>query len=159
MIKADREYKVVCETCGKDAMRRMVWVTCPGVLTADVYYDTHIDSLSARQHLAAIQRLDTFYDKAKECLSQMRQLSAEAKALDAGTITSFDLDTVAPTACNKREEVIIIATIRAYQQSAEVKTDAISVKKFKIELAIAQIIERAERVVEKLKERFMRGQF
>jgi hypothetical protein len=159
MIKIDRQMIVQCDTCKEPAIRRFVPIHLPGVLTADVFYDTHSENLASDEHHEAIKRLDLFYMKAGEILAQVRQRAAEQEALSVGLIVSYDLDTVPPTACKRRQEIILIALIRAYGLTTEVQTEPLMVDEFDFESSFAQIREKADEASQRLKERYEGGKF
>lgn len=152
-IKADKESPVKCATCGQTAVRRVATVAFPGMGTANVAYDTHAESMSASDWLAAIRRLEKFFERA---YLLKRELGA-LKDKPAG-VASFDFETVHPDACSRRTLVVITALVKGFDRVEEVKCKPAVLARVKVPAILSEITPLVEAARLRLKRRFEEGE-
>lgn len=159
MIRADKESQVTCETCRKPAVRRTLTVQIPGMGSFDVSYDTHCVSLTEREHLAAITRMEAFYRKAMELRQRVRDLVGAMQPIAVGTIQSVDFETVHPDACSKRAEIVFTASVRAFSLTGEARLAARPLAGLRADSVVRALRQESATVAETIKARYERGAF
>lgn len=160
MIKLGVESSVICDTCGKSAIRRTLPVSYGGKGSRFVSYDTHSQGLTEKEHLAALARMDKFHEKLYDLQSECKSLPESDKKLSSGVILDFEFDTVHPDACTRRTLFIPTATIRAFGLVDEIKLESRQFgKKQTAKRILSEIKNAAIPILIKLKARFENGDF
>jgi hypothetical protein len=114
MIRLPQETGVICN---RAAIRREVDVETPGKGRRSVIYDTHSDSLL--DHLAALERMDRFYDQVHEITSNLSRSASFDRKLSKGEIAEIELAHVRPEACDPRTHVQPVVTVYAARKTSE----------------------------------------
>jgi hypothetical protein len=99
---------VTCKVCKKPAVRRTI--AAEGL---HVSYDTHVHA-GHKEHFAALERLDRFHLMLVRRERALRALPEADRKLSAGWLKEFDLGSVHPEACERRELLTGEATVRAF---------------------------------------------
>lgn len=154
MIKSDKESPITCATCGGPAIRRVATVQFPGKGSANVAYDTHEESMTSSGWLAAVRRLEKFFERAYAIRAELRAM----RDLPIGLI-DFDFETIHPDACSKRTFLVILAEVRAFGLETEVKTKPMKLAQAKPEKILAELLPLVEEAKLRLKKRREEGDF
>jgi len=150
MIRAERESPVQCPDCDGPAIRREFQV-----YDRYVNYDTHISDLADIRHHQAINRMKDFHTLARAFMSKL----PKTVELEIGSIREFGFETVRPSACKRRELIVITATVRAFGFDEEVKLEARPLKGLRAASVLKQIRQLALEAAQRLKQQFEEGRF
>jgi hypothetical protein len=159
MVQFDVESPVKCETCKKPAIRRTANVVFANLGSCKVSFDTHATCIADAKWLAAITRMNLFFEKLYKFMQQFRGLPTEALALECGQILGFDFRTVHPDACTHREKVAISARVRAFGLEEEVEIQPRLLKGIRRDSVLKELRPLAEAAALRLKRRFEEGRF
>src|SRR5258706_2403840 len=117
-LMSDVESRVTWAAGGKPAVRRMLRVRNGGAVS----FDTHSTCITDKEWHAAVNRMNTFFDKLLALMEKFRDMDKEAATLNFGTISDIDFRTVHPDACSHREQVLFTVRVRAFGLETEVET-------------------------------------
>jgi hypothetical protein len=150
--------RATCDDCGQRAVQREVAVRV-GTETRHVIYQTHHFDFGGADHHAVHERIAAFHSRAFGLLEKLRALPEAERKLDYGRLVSFDLNTVKPSACAVRSEIIVSATVRVGGCEEEVVLPARPLKGQRVDRILAELRRTAKPLVATLKAKHERLDF
>jgi hypothetical protein len=117
MIITEQDSIIPCGSCGEYAVQREFPVR-HGTTTRKVVYQTHHVDMSGEQHHAVYERIDNFHKRAWLLLDELQK--ADGK-LPIGRLIEFNIETVKPSACDVRTDIVPTAIVRVAGLMNEVR--------------------------------------